>query len=424
MTTQEVFESYFRRSYENIQSLLILMRKEGLTTALWGAGVRGRAFLNVYDLEQKYIDIVYDLDEKKIDTHLPTGHVIKDYRTTEVDVILLSNWNYEEETIRFMKELGRETQVISLDSMVLGILSAEEVLHPQPVDLSPVRQIKVCALVIAYHPDDTIFENIQTYLEDVDHLYFYDNTEEPSEHIKESALQLPRTDFISHHENKGLGAPINEVAELATDYDWIITFDQDSQATPGMITQMRLFANSRFCDDRVGLVVPVVDDSVHDEMMNDSSSEFEYIYRAIQSGMLINKYVMQAIGGFWEELFIDYVDTEYCYRNYVNGYKMVRINKAVLIHQVGQTDRIVVINGMKVFKNKLTPMRIYHITRNSLWIRNRYLELFPIAALEMEQVEDYLDAVLSVDEDGDEKKRMIELAKRDCIENANHSAVK
>jgi rhamnosyltransferase len=53
------------------------------------------------------------------------------------------------------------------------------------------------------------------------------------------------------------------------------------------------------------------------------------------SGNLIHLTAHKIIGGFNEKLFIDYIDHEYCPRLHINGFSVIRANKAMLFHKVG-----------------------------------------------------------------------------------------
>ncbi len=48
-----------------------------------------------------------------------------------------------------------------------------------------------------------------------------------------------------------------------------------------------------------------------------------------------------------EDLFIDSVDTEYCLRLKKNGYRVVRLNEAILYHPLGDSKNIAVPDFLK-----------------------------------------------------------------------------
>ena len=105
-------------------------QKRGLSIAIWGTGLKGKAFLRVVDPEMKRIDCCYDIDPKKVGMKMPTGHVIKDF--TKIDkskqqIILLMNSNFETETAAILEEHGINAVLINLDNIMIGQLTSREV---------------------------------------------------------------------------------------------------------------------------------------------------------------------------------------------------------------------------------------------------------------------------------------------------------
>jgi rhamnosyltransferase len=93
------------------------------------------------------------------------------------------------------------------------------------------------------------------------------------------------------------------------------------------------------------------------------------------SGSLIRT----GLGFFEEKLFIDSVDNEYCLRLRKNGYKIIRVNHAVLNHQLGTLRK-----NWLGFSTIVHPAsRRYYITRNMFYVMSKYPEfrLFGIKEL-------------------------------------------
>ena len=45
----KIYENYFMEKYGVINSILEYYYQNGKTMAVWGAGLRGKAFLNIFD---------------------------------------------------------------------------------------------------------------------------------------------------------------------------------------------------------------------------------------------------------------------------------------------------------------------------------------------------------------------------------------
>lgn len=80
----------------------------------------------------------------------------------------------------------------------------------------------------------------------------------------------------------------------------------------------------------------------------------------IASGCLIPVEVLKKVGLMREDFFIDWVDTEWCWRARANGYKIYGVCSALLEHSLG--DKVVKILGREIPVH--APWRHYYQSRN------------------------------------------------------------
>ena len=80
----------------------------------------------------------------------------------------------------------------------------------------------------------------------------------------------------------------------------------------------------------------------------------------IASGCLIPVEILKKIGLMREDFFIDWVDTEWCWRARANGYKIYGVCSALLEHSLG--DKVVKILGREIPVH--APWRHYYQSRN------------------------------------------------------------
>jgi len=100
--------------------------------AIWGAGLKGNAFLATVDLEQKYINYVFDVNEKKHNKTMTHGHKIVNYKNEEfkeVDVIFLMNSQHETEIAGMLRNQDMHPIIVNVDSIICGDLSTKEALE-------------------------------------------------------------------------------------------------------------------------------------------------------------------------------------------------------------------------------------------------------------------------------------------------------
>ena len=414
-----VYMSHFRNKYFDIMKLLDFFKNEEKCIVLWGAGRRGIAFLRAYDPAGEYISFVIDMNKQKsgqmVDSYRRI-YSIKEIKKDKKYVVFLSSDAFEN-SARYQLYLARiDAMVINVDNIIWGNLSAEEILNQPLYDMHPVRNTKICAMVILYQPNEFVIKNISSYAAFLDKLFIYDNSEDdcifPWSQFSEDCM----VEYIRHHENRGIGAAINEVAGKAINdgYDWLITYDQDSMATVEMVPEMRKFANDESLRNDVALITPLVNDTCSQEYVPTdvlrllSKPPLYYKERALQSGTMHRLSLWGEIGGYNEDLFIQEVDFEFCVRCVLNGKKIVQLNDAVMIHQIDEKREI-----QKTSKKKYTPLTYYYLYRNALYCLRKYRKIAPLFALSCADILYVLEKASETGMDSMNKKTALSIATHD-----------
>ena len=226
----------------------------------------------------------------------------------------------------------------------------------------------LAGIVILYNPDDEVLDNIATYIEELDWLYVFDNTEAPDPGIVGKIKEFPHVQYISFGENKGISYALNIALKSATDYRFLLTMDQDSRFYEGMLSQYKKFLENNYSKDNTVAMF-----SVHYDGLPESrnADDVETVDRAITSGSVLNVEIANRIGGFDENLFIDEVDNEFCYRARLNGYKILQLNKIKLQHHLGNPIPIKLFGRNYAALNH-GAVRKYYISRNNIYIMKKY----------------------------------------------------
>ena len=194
-------------------------------------------------------------------------------------------------------------------------------------------------IVVLYNPDaENVLENIKTFYGQLDYLFLVDNSERPNQSLisfcekQESECDIQ---YIFQNGNFGIAHALNRGIKLAKQYesDWLLTMDQDS------LFQRNSFREYINCIEKfegkkseVALFTPYHKtkfDLLHKEF------DFEYKKAVMTSGNFLKLSVIESVGTFREDYFIDNVDHEFCLRLRKHGYKIVQINKIHLIHELG-----------------------------------------------------------------------------------------
>lgn len=234
---------------------------------------------------------------------------------------------------------------------------------------------RIAAVVILYHPPRDIRDIIATYLSDVSVLYAIDNTESPHPVVAQSLSGEEKIVYLPNRANLGVARALNQAAELAVaeGFDLLLTMDQDSRVTPGMMDQMMAcFAGDT--EERIAVVSP--SHKTGGKRKGRPVGTCAEVLTAMTSGNLLRLSAYRAAGPFREELFIDYVDHEYCLRLHSLGYRVVEATGALLLHPLGalQSRRLL---GRTVYSSGHPPLRRYYMNRNRLLLMGEYGGRFP-----------------------------------------------
>lgn len=232
---------------------------------------------------------------------------------------------------------------------------------------------KIFGVIILYYPEQGVYKNIQSYLPILDGLIIVDNSESPFE-IELKKFNIS-TFLIQDKCNKGIAARLNEAAMIAIENnaEWLLTMDQDSLFSTENISAYKNCFENFLAKDEVAMFG--VEYEVESKEKSCLSIETDML---ITSGSLVHLGIMQQIGGFDENLFIDEVDSEYCFRAVVNGFRTIRLQNIYLEHTLGKTSSHISLKSFKQTNRVLhSPIRVYYMIRNYLYVSNKYKRKLP-----------------------------------------------
>ena len=241
----------------------------------------------------------------------------------------------------------------------------------------------IAGVLVSYEPEaQTLNDTFASLLPQLDHLFLVDNGSsiDPADLLDlkgEERLTIMRLDEnlgIATAQNAGIAA----AGEMGADF--VVLSDQDTVYPQGAISRL-LDVFERW--PKAAAVVPLFND------VNKSSSdgfilENSYLFsptpvaggehsllQAIASGKVIKLSTLEDIGTMDEDLFIDWVDLEWCWRARRRGYQVIGSGDVEVSHSLGDTSRNI---GYREV-NLRSPLRHYYITRNafSLALRTPYL---------------------------------------------------
>ncbi len=233
-------------------------------------------------------------------------------------------------------------------------------------------KIPICTGIVTYNPDITLFAQcISAISSQVDSVFIFDNSSINFDEI-EKISHLFKAVIISSSQNVGIARALNELCKLAFNkgFKWIITMDQDSICNLTMADNLLSYV-----DDKYGIIAPRVEfwsDNNLIEATKNAEKECVEIAACITSGSLTNLVAWNEIGGFDEWFFIDHVDNEICTHLRVQGYKILRVNNAILYQRAGEMQCLSLPFNKKILLPYYSPFRNYYICRNTVYYLRKY----------------------------------------------------
>lgn len=226
--------------------------------------------------------------------------------------------------------------------------------------------MKMVGVVILYNPTDKVFENILSYYSKLELLWIMDNSEIQNKCLIKKLKALPNIRYIFFGENRGISFALNYAICHSENYKYILTMDQDSSYDDGMIEQY-FFLVKKFNkqDSRIAVY------GSNYLKLTEGAAGFYYVKSVITSGSIVNIDIAKRIGLFDENLFIDEVDHEFCYRAKKNGFHIVLLPSIKLKHHLGNpiTRKIL---KKTFYSSNHNALRKYYIVRNRIYVMKKY----------------------------------------------------
>lgn len=241
----------------------------------------------------------------------------------------------------------------------------------------------VAAIVVCYFPEDVVVVKLLKILAlQVEYLILVDNGG-ALEISKDISFDNGNFSYINLDGNKGLGYALNVGFKRAVDLGvkYVATFDQDSAPSLDLIENL-LVIHDDLRDKNVNCaaVAPVFYDRreatkiyfpfyyeknglINSVAPDTSLNDIVEVDVLITSGMLVRIDVWSSGISYDEGLFVDYTDTEWCFRVRSKGYKLFGCLRVEMGHAPSDAPPARVF-GLSFFR--YSPLRRYYYFRNSI----------------------------------------------------------
>jgi rhamnosyltransferase len=258
---------------------------------------------------------------------------------------------------------------------------------PQPMEeialtgqLVACAEDAACAVIVTYRTRGLIHKCVDSVWNQVGSVVIVDNGSD-SDTVRElkELESRERISVIYNRKNLGIAAALNQGVRFAIEhgYRWVLALDHDSESTPGMVA--RLLEVYRSAGEDTGIVAANPLDRYSHTLWLDPSQcppgrPVAEIKAALSSGSLIDVRAFERIGFFNEQLFLYYVDCDFCMRLRKAGLRTLLRVDAILVHSEGHRNHRRFL-GWRVIHDGYGPDARYYIARNTVFmLRNYYYD--------------------------------------------------
>jgi rhamnosyltransferase len=231
---------------------------------------------------------------------------------------------------------------------------------------------QVCAILVSYHPDAELPRRAARVLEQAGALVIVDNgSGEDACELLHGIAADSRVSLVLNPANSGIASALNSGVERAraSGFAWVLLLDQDSDPHEGMLRSLIAVRAAYPEPGRVAVIGAGFREATRPARAPGAA--WEDVESVITSGSLIPLSIHAALGPFRDEFFIDYVDTEYCFRARAQGYRVIRTTELLMSHTIGAPTRHDVL-GLQNWTTNHSPDRRYYIARNDTVMLREY----------------------------------------------------
>ena len=252
---------------------------------------------------------------------------------------------------------------------------------------------QICAVVVTYRPSPRFVPLIRSLEGQVRQIVVVDNASDGGgAEVLRQVASMAAVEVIHNSRNLGVAAALNQGVRWAAElgFAWVLTLDQDSRPAENMLAELMAARKSLEEPERTAILAPQVIDEglgrkapflqprggIFYRRTTCDAPLLENVTTVITSGSLIQISAFEVIGGFREDFFIDYVDTEFCLRAQTHGYRVAAACRAKLYHRLGERKRLA-FGPFSLFPTFHPPSRWYTISRNRVPMLRAYGLRFP-----------------------------------------------
>jgi rhamnosyltransferase len=241
----------------------------------------------------------------------------------------------------------------------------------------PADTQSICAVVVTYHPDMDFPARLARVLSQVGATVVVDNGSSASELDMLRRVTGPAAAvLIENSANLGIARALNIGVRHAQSqgHAWTLLLDQDTLIDADMVDQLLSVQASVVADNVAAIGSRFRDTSgqtVEPIRLSAQAEHWQEVESVITSGCLLSLRAYAAVGPFRDDFFIDYVDTEFCFRARAAGFRIIMTRAALMSHSVGAATSHTMLGG-RTWTTNHSAERRYYIARNNTVMLREY----------------------------------------------------
>jgi rhamnosyltransferase len=237
------------------------------------------------------------------------------------------------------------------------------------------KDMDVAILTVTYNPClDTFLNNLRSYQSQVKTVIIVDNS--TNNEIRDQIIALSNKFnnlvVITNYDNLGIAKAQNIGIKYIKDnnFEFLIEMDQDSSLNPTYVNQILIsYQKLSNKNKNIACLGPIAINSKTGEVYDGYLKDIGIINvdKTLSSGLLIKCTTLEIIGRKNEDLFIDLVDWDWCWRAKKLGYLTFVDTSLNILHELGDKH-------LRFFSLRIgipSSIRHYYAFRNSLYLMNK-----------------------------------------------------
>ena len=235
----------------------------------------------------------------------------------------------------------------------------------------------VCSIIVTFkHSHANFKETLKYHKQNFSNIILVNNSPE----ISLDLFQSSNVTIINNTGNIGLAAALNVgiLEAKKQGAEMVALFDQDTLLPDDFAQNMLKHINAYQGQKKTALFSPVYFNNVtnsYGSIINfkplrlirskpDKQKIVSYPKYVITSGSFIPISVLDDVGLLREELFIDFVDIEWCLRARTRDYEIVSFPQVEIAHHLGDSS----VSFMGTYYPIHSPLRMYYYFRNAMYL--------------------------------------------------------